>query len=86
MATEHETEKPVDVTVAIADTHLLQYESVVRRCRKVGLKVTQQLKTVGIVNGLIEQEKINALEKVEGVDHVERARSFSLPPPESDVQ
>ena len=74
------------VIVSVADDHLDSFAEVVRRIKKAGLKVEQQLEAVGIVSGTIDSTKLAALDKVKGVAAVERSREFQIAPPESDVQ
>ena len=75
-----------NVNVSVADDHLHHFAEVVKRMKKAGLKVRQQLDGIGVVSGSIDSAKVVGLEKTPGVSFVERSRSISIPPPESDVQ
>ena len=75
-----------NVNVSVADDHLGHFREVVRRMEKAGLKVEQQLEAVGVVSGSIDPARLPALEQVQGVTAVERAREVRIAPPESHVQ
>jgi len=75
-----------DVNISVADDYLDRFPDVVRRMKKAGLKVQQQMDTVGVVSGLIDPSKLSDLEAVEGVSAVERSKQFQLPPPDSKIQ
>lgn len=72
------------VNIAVGD--LDRFEQVVRQARKLGFRVEHKLNDIGVVSGSIEDEKIEALQRVRGVTAVERVRVVHLPPPDSDVQ
>ncbi len=74
------------VNISIAEDYLDHFSEVVLRCEKAGLQIEQQLEQVGVVTGSIDSTKLADLEQVEGVAAVEAARSFQLPPPDSDIQ
>lgn len=75
-----------DVNIAIAENHLDRFSEVVRRLKKAGLVINQEMEAIGTVSGSIEGTKLADIEQVEGVSFVERAREIRLPPPENDVQ
>ena len=58
---------------------------VARACREVGLDVEQETE-LGILFGTAPADALALLEAVDGVEAVERERSISLPPPDSEVQ
>jgi hypothetical protein len=74
------------VNVSVADEFLDQFDQVVRRCARIGLRVTQELKEIGVISGRIAGDKLDDLARVRGVAAVEATREIQLPPPESDVQ
>ena len=75
-----------DVNVSVVENHLDQFDEVVRRLEKAGLKVQQRLGAAGVVSGSIDPAKVDNLEKVTGVASVERSRRIRIPPPESEIQ
>jgi hypothetical protein len=75
-----------NVSVSIADGYLDQFAAVVRRCKKAGLRVEQQLKEIGIVTGSIDSARLDDLSRVEGVAGVERSRVYQIAPPDSEIQ
>ncbi len=74
------------VNVSVADDHLSRFADVVARCRKAGLKVEHEMKSIGVISGSIDDEALNKLRRVKGVSHIESESSFQLAPPNSDVQ
>ncbi len=76
----------VNLTVSIADQELPHFRELVARIKSLGLEVDQELESVGVVTGAIDQEKIQDLKKLKGVANVEESRTFRIAPPESEVQ
>ena len=76
----------VNVKVSIKDEHLSQLPELVEGMRKSGFEVEQELKSLGVVTGKIDSDKIHVLRGLKGVGDVEESRSFQIPPPDSDIQ
>lgn len=76
----------VAVTVAVAQEALGAFGEVVQRCELAGLHVDQALVSIGVITGTIAADQIIALRDLSGVDSVEVARDYDLPPPDSPVQ
>ena len=76
----------VRVTVSVDEANLEQIDQVVEQLKAAGLEVEQTLSTVGVVTGVVEEEKMAALSEVTGVESVEVDRSYQLAPPDSEVQ
>ena len=74
------------VNVSVADDYLDRFPDVVKAAKKAGLKVEQEMETLGIVSGSIDSAKFEDLRRVRGVSAVDRAREFHLPPPDSEIQ
>jgi methylmalonyl-CoA mutase cobalamin-binding subunit len=74
------------VNISISREHRKQFPQVVSALKKAGVEVDQQLKTIGVVSGTVNDENLADLQNIEGVANVEQARSFQIAPPESDVQ
>jgi hypothetical protein len=74
------------VLVSVADEHLDDFDQVVERSRKAGLKVKRTLRQSGIVTGTIDSERISDLRQVRGVQEVEPDREVRIPPPDEDIQ
>lgn len=74
------------VNIAVADEYLGRFGEVLRRCRRAGLRVQQQLPAAGIISGAIDSLKIARLERIEGVAAVERSRVVQIAPPSYPVQ
>lgn len=76
----------IDVSVAIEDANLEEFDAVLKRAKRAGLKARQVLPEIGVVTGTIDDEKLPALRKLKGIASVEAIRQIQLPPPESDTQ
>ena len=76
----------LNLTVSIADQQADHFNEWVDEVKRSGFEVEQELKSLGVVTGKMDEEKVERLKKVKGVAHVEESRSFQLPPPDSDVQ
>lgn len=74
------------VSISVADGFLDRFADVVKRIEQAGLKVDQQLDTIGVITGSIDSDNIAKLDQVEGIAAVERNRGFQLPPPDSPIQ
>lgn len=76
----------IHVSVSVDDAHLDRIQAVAENLQSAGMEVEQTLAITGVINGLIEEDQIEAISQVEGVQHVEPEREFQLPPPDSEVQ
>ncbi|MBS1786799.1 MAG: ketohydroxyglutarate aldolase [Acidobacteria bacterium] len=76
----------VNLTVSVADDHLKDFSDVVARCRKAGMSIEQEMKSIGTITGSIDEAALEKLSRVKGVSQVEPERSFQIAPPDSDVQ
>ena len=74
------------VTVTVGEDHLEELPAVVERLRAAGMAVSHTLDAVGSVTGEAPASRLRELERVEGVEAVERSREFRLPPPDSPIQ
>lgn len=76
----------VGVVVSVDDAHLDHLDQVVQDLRAAGLQVRDTLGGLGTVIGSVPAAQLSSLWSVDGVDSVERERSYGLPPPDADVQ
>jgi hypothetical protein len=76
----------LNVTVSVRDDHLSRFPEVVDGMKKNGFEVDEELKSLGVVTGKIDSEKVHALRGLKGVGNVEESRSFQIAPPESEIQ
>jgi hypothetical protein len=76
----------IQVSLTISDTHRQCVGDVVKAVRAAGMRVEQRLDEIGVLIGTIDENKLDGLRRVAGVDSVEADRSFQLPPPDSPVQ
>ncbi|MCP9210879.1 hypothetical protein [Streptomyces cucumeris] len=63
-----------------------RFAEVVAAARRAGLTVTGEQEVLGSLSGTIAEDRIPALEAVDGVESVDRDRTVRLPPPDAPVQ
>lgn len=63
-----------------------RFAEVVEALRRAGLTVTGEQPVLGMLSGTVAEDRIPALEAVDGVDSVDRERRIRLPPPDSPIQ
>ncbi|MEM9276890.1 MAG: hypothetical protein AAGA80_28725, partial [Cyanobacteria bacterium P01_F01_bin.143] len=61
----------VQISVSVDEAHLSQIEQISQQLESSGMNVEQTLSIIGIVNGSIEDNKLDSLHKIEGVKDVE---------------
>jgi hypothetical protein len=76
----------VRLTLSVSDSHMNKIAKVAAAAKQAGMKVEQQLKDLGVLTGVIDQDKIDRLRQVDGISHVEEERTVNIPPPGSSVQ
>ncbi|GAA2419315.1 hypothetical protein [Streptomyces glaucus] len=74
---------PVGVVLAVDPD---RFADVVGALRRAGLTVTGEQPVLGTLSGTVAEDRIPALEAVDGVDSVDRERTVRLPPPDSPIQ
>jgi hypothetical protein len=62
------------------------FRSTVTHLREAGLKVEQELETLGIVTGTVSEKDRAKISRVTGVSGVEDEGESELPPPDAKVQ
>ncbi|MGW1373719.1 hypothetical protein ACWD6P_05480 [Streptomyces sp. NPDC002446] len=75
--------EPVGVILAVDPD---RFSHVVEALRRAGLTVTGEQPLLGTLSGTVAEDRIPALEQVDGVEAVDRERSIQLPPPDSPDQ
>lgn len=76
----------IKLSISVDDEHLDQFAKIMSEVEKAGMKIDEKHKDLGVATGSIDEDKIDAVREVEGVNHVERDREIHIAPPESDVQ
>lgn len=66
----------VGVLVSVTDDHLDRLLEVSEQLQSRGMRVNQLLDQLGIITGSIDSTKIDDLQNVEGVSHVEQEQEF----------
>ena len=62
------------VNIAVSQGDLPDFKKIVSKCREAGLKVEQELDTIGIIGGTVEESKIDEIRGIVGVESVEEDR------------
>ncbi|MFE5815373.1 hypothetical protein [Streptomyces sp. NPDC056479] len=81
--TESSRSGPVGVVLAVDPDRFVE---VVEALRQAGLTVTGEQPILGTLSGTVAQDRIPALEAVDGVDSVDLELTYRLPPPDSPTQ
>jgi hypothetical protein len=76
----------VQIVVSVDSAHMPILAEVVAELESAGMVVDQTLPVLGTIAGRVPQARLDEVGHVEGVAAIEPARSFQLPPPDSDVQ
>jgi hypothetical protein len=76
----------VHITVTIDARHASTVSDVAEALRAAGMQVEQVLDAIGMVTGTIEEDAEQSVRTVAGVQSVDRALGFQLPPPDAPVQ
>lgn len=74
---------PVGVVLAVDPD---RFAEVVEALRRAGLTVTGEQPVLGALSGTVAQDRVPALEAVDGVASVDREHTVRLPPPDTPIQ
>ncbi len=74
------------VMVTVGEGHLKRVKDVAKGLRAAGMEVEQVMEQLGTITGSVESAKKKSLSRVPGVEAVETAAAYQLPPPDSAVQ
>ncbi|KOG42822.1 hypothetical protein [Streptomyces resistomycificus] len=74
---------PVGVVVAVDPD---RFTEAVEGLRRAGLTVTSEQRVLGTLSGTVAEDRIGALDAVDGVNFVDRERTARLPRPDSPIQ
>ena len=75
--------EPVGVILSVDPD---RFADVVEAQRRHGLAVTGEQPILGTLAGTIAEDRIPELARVDGVESVDRERTYRLPPPDSPVE
>ena len=73
----------VELLLSVLDE---RYSDVLRAVRDSGAEVLEELPDLGTLSVAVPEDQVDALAAIDGVEAVERSRTFRLPPPESPLQ
>ncbi|MCL8013519.1 hypothetical protein [Streptomyces sp. AS02] len=74
---------PVGVILAVDPD---RFAEVVEALRREGLTVTGEQPILGTLSGTVPEDRIPALEAIDGVESLDRELTIRLPPPDSPIQ
>jgi hypothetical protein len=74
------------VTITVDDAHLDKIDHVAAELRSSGMRIDRVLNEVGVISGHVPDDRRDVLRAVEGVESIEDANTFQLPPPDSPIQ
>jgi hypothetical protein len=63
-----------------------RFTDAVTALRQAGLTVEAEHPDIGSITGTVAEDRLKTLQEVDGVEAVERERTYQLPPPESPLQ
>ncbi|MEU3614730.1 hypothetical protein ABZ725_20740 [Streptomyces sp. NPDC006872] len=63
-----------------------RFAEVVEALQRAGLTVTGEQPILATLSGTVAENRISALQAVDGVESVDRERTIHLPPPEYPIQ
>lgn len=66
----------VEVIVKIEDSSVNKMSEIARQCEQAGMRVGQQMKSLGMISGAVDKANINKLERIKGVSYVEESRAI----------
>lgn len=76
----------IEIVVSVDDENLGRLDEIAAALERVGVKVEHRMPSLGTISGIADAAVIEGIRAVAGVEAVEVARTFELPPPDSDVQ
>jgi 3-deoxy-D-manno-octulosonic-acid transferase len=76
----------VRLSLSVSDSHINKFNEVAAAAEQAGMKVERRLNEIGVLTGVIDQDKIGRLRQVDGISDVEEERTVRIPPPDSPIQ
>jgi hypothetical protein len=70
----------VRMLISVRDTHLSSFDEIARAAERAGMEIDGRMTNIGVMSGLIEADRIDALRAIDGVADVEEDKKFTLPP------
>ena len=68
----------VEVIVKVEDSSADKMSEIARQCEQAGMRIGQQMKSLGMISGEVERGNIGKLERIRGVAYVEESREIKL--------
>jgi hypothetical protein len=68
----------VEVIVKVEDSSADKMSEIARQCEQAGMRVGQQMKSLGMISGAVDKANVGKLERIRGVAYVEESREIKL--------
>lgn len=76
----------IEIVVSVGDESLGRLDEIAAALERMGMKVEHRMPSLGTISGAADPAVIERIRAVAGVEAVETARTFEIPPPDSEVQ
>lgn len=76
----------IQIVVSVDDEHLGRLDEIAAALERMGVKVEHRMPSLGTISGVADAAAVERIRAVAGVEAVEVARTFQVPPPDSEVQ
>ncbi len=76
----------VEIVVSVDDRNLGRLDEIAAALERMGMKVEHRMPSLGTISGVADAATVEEIRAVAGVEAVEVARTFQLPPSDSEVQ
>ncbi len=76
----------IEIVVSVDDEHLARLDEIAAALERMGVKVEHRMSSLGTISGVADAAALERIRALAGVEAVEVARSFEIPPPDSEVQ
>ncbi len=70
----------VRMLISVRESHLGSLDDIAKAAQQAGMEVDTKLRDIGMVSGLIEDDRIDSLRAIEGVADVAEDKKYRLPP------
>jgi glutamate/tyrosine decarboxylase-like PLP-dependent enzyme len=78
--------KEVNLVVLVSEGHLNRFIEVAEECRKAGLRIENEMASIGLIVGTIDAARADDLRAIAGVADVQPSSDLQLPPHPEDAR
>ena len=76
----------IEIVVSVDDENLGRLDEIASALERMGVKVQNRMSSLGTISAVADAAAVDRIRAVAGVEAVEVARTFEIPPPDSEVQ